>query len=185
MNEYSLAKVQLLDFINEKHITFAASNFDTTSELTLQIVWWGQQNRHTMKQTTSNSKNTMNKKTNQKQVKQSKKAEANARRKVNKSWEKMEHTLRYRSASAKAVCDTVTKKIEIEVLDGILLNLSIKSRTKSASVQNRILRRIVEKRQAQANHKKYGRTEDLTSVHISITSTSRCMEAIRKKRFSA
>ena len=31
----------LLDFISEKRITFAASNFDTTSELTLQIVWWG------------------------------------------------------------------------------------------------------------------------------------------------
>ena len=111
--------------------------------------------------------------------------EANARRKINKSWEKVESTPRYRSASAKEVCDTITKKIEIEVLDGILLDLSIKSRAKSASVQNRILRRIVEKRQAQANHKKYGRTEDLTSVHVSIISTSRCMEAIRKKRFAA
>lgn len=80
-----------------------------------------------MKQTTNNSKNTMNKKANQKQVKKSKKAEANARRKVNKSWEKMEHTPRYRSASAKKVCDTITKKIEVEVLDGILLNLNIKS----------------------------------------------------------
>lgn len=140
-----------------------------------------------MKQTTNNSKNTINKKANQKQVKKSKKAEANARRKVNKSWEKMEHTPRYRSASVKEVCDTITKKIEVEVLDGILLNLNlnIKSQAKPASVQNRILRRIVEKRQAQANHKKYGRTEDLTSVHVSITSTSHCMEAIRKKRFVA
>ena len=120
-------------------------------------------------------------KANQKRIR----TEANARRKVNKSWEKVEHTPRYRSASAKYVCDTITRKIEIEVLDGILLNLSIKSQTKSPSVQNRILRRIVEKRQAQANHKKFGRTEDLTSIHISITGTSRCMEAIRKKRFAA
>lgn len=120
-------------------------------------------------------------KANQKRIR----TEANARRKVNKSWEKIEHTPRYRSASAKYVCDTITRKIEIEVLDGILLNLSIKSQTKSPSVQNRILRRIVEKRQAQANHKKFGRTEDLTSIHISITGTSRCMEAIRKKRFAA
>lgn len=138
-----------------------------------------------MKQTTNNSKNTMNKKASQKQIVKSKKAEANARHKVNKSWEKLEHTPRYRSASAIDVCDTITKKIEIEVLDGILLNLSIKSQAKSPSVQNRILRRIVEKRQAQANHKKFGRTEDLTSIHISITGTSRCMEAIRKKRFAA
>ena len=120
-------------------------------------------------------------KANQKRIR----TEANARRKVNKSWEKVESTPRYRSASAKETCDTITKKIEIEVLDGILLNLSIKSQTKSPSIQNRILRRIVEKRQAQANHKKFGRTEDLTSIHISITGTSRCMEAIRKKRFAA
>lgn len=120
-------------------------------------------------------------KANQKRIR----TEANARRKVNKSWEKVEHTPRYRSASAKCVYDTITRKIEIEILDGILLNLSIKSQTKSPSVQNRILRRIVEKRQAQANHKKFGHTEDLTSIHISITGTSRCMEAIRKKRFAA
>lgn len=127
----------------------------------------------------------MNKKENQKHIVKSKKAEANARRKVSKSWEKVEHTPRYRSASAKYVCDAITRKIEIEVLDGILLNLSIKSQAKSPSVQNRILRRIIEKRQAQANHKKFGRTENLTSIHISITGTSRCMEAIRKKRFAA
>lgn len=120
-------------------------------------------------------------KANQKRIR----TEANARRKVNKSWEKVEHTPRYRSASAKYVCDTITRKIEIEVLDGILLNLSIKNQAKSPSVQNRILRRIVEKRQAQANHKKFGRTEDLTSIHISISGTSRCMETIRKKRFAA
>lgn len=138
-----------------------------------------------MKQATNNSKDTMNKIASQKQIMKNKKAEANARRKVNKSWKKVEHTSRYRSASAKEVCDTITKKIEIEVLDGILLNLSIKSQTKPSSVQNRILRRIVEKRQAQANHKKFGRTEDLTSIHISITGTSRCIEAIRKKRFAA
>ena len=138
-----------------------------------------------MKQATNNSKDTMNKKASQKQIMKNKKAEANAGRKVNKSWEKVEHTPRYRSASAKYVCDTITRKIEIEVLDGILLNLSIKSQTKSPSIQNRILRRIVEKRQAQANHKKFGRTEDLTLVHISITGTSRCIEAIRKKRFAA
>lgn len=138
-----------------------------------------------MKQATNNSNDTMNKKENQKQIVKSKKAEANARRKVSKSWEKVEHTPRYRSASAKYVCDAITRKIEIEVLDGILLNLSIKSQAKSPSVQNRILRRIIEKRQAQANHKKFGRTENLTSIHISITGTSRCMETIRKKRFAA
>lgn len=136
-------------------------------------------------QTEMSNRKKVNRKTIQKANPKRIQAEANARRKVNKSWEKVEHTPRYRSASAKYMCDTITRKIEIEVLDGILLNLSIKSQTKSPSVQNRILRRIVEKRQAQANHKKFGRTEDLTSIHISITGTSRCMEAIRKKRFAA
>ena len=34
-----------------------------------------------------------------------------------------------------------------------LINLSMKSQVKSASVQDRILRRIIEKRQAQAHHR--------------------------------
>lgn len=58
-----------------------------------------------MKPTTNNSKDTMNKKVRQKQIVKSKKAEANARRKVNKSWKKVEQTLRYRSASAKYICN--------------------------------------------------------------------------------
>lgn len=110
------------------------------------------------------------------------KAEANARRKVNEKWERMEETPRYRKAVAKEVCQTTTRKIVVELLDGILLNLNIRSQSKSANVQNRLLRRIVEKRQAQANHKKNGRTEDLTSVHISISCTSRCMTEIGRKR---
>jgi Holliday junction resolvasome RuvABC ATP-dependent DNA helicase subunit len=40
-----------------------------------------------------------------------------------------------------------------EANDNKLINLSQKSRVKPASVQNRILRRILEKRQAQANHR--------------------------------
>lgn len=40
-----------------------------------------------------------------------------------------------------------------EANDSKLINLSQKSRVKPASVQNRILRRILEKRQAQASHK--------------------------------
>ena len=110
------------------------------------------------------------------------KAEANARRKVNEKWERIEDTPRYRKAVAKELCQTTTQKIVIDLFDGILLNLNIRSQSKSQSVQNRLLRRIVEKRQAQANHKKNGRTEDLTSVHISISCTNRCMTEISKKR---
>ena len=76
-----------------------------------------------MKQATNSSKNSMNKKASQKQFATNRKAEANAHHKVNKKWELIENTPRYRSALAKEVCETITKKIEIEVLNGILLNL--------------------------------------------------------------
>ena len=42
---------------------------------------------------------------------------------------------------------------EVNVNDSKFVNLSMKSLVKPASVQNRILRRILEKRQAQAKHK--------------------------------
>ena len=139
----------------------------------------------TMKQTTNNNQKTMNNKEMRKQVKNEKKAEANARRKTNKRWEHVEASDRYRKAATKELCNMTTNKIEIEVLDGILLNLNIKSQVKSSRVQDRILRRIVEKRQAQASHKKYGRSEDLSTMHITLTCTSKCMEDIRKKRRAA
>ena len=42
---------------------------------------------------------------------------------------------------------------EVNVNDSKFVNLSMKSQVKPASVQNRILRRILEKRQAQAKHR--------------------------------
>lgn len=138
-----------------------------------------------MKQTTNNTQKTMNNKKMRKQVKNEKKAEANARRKTNKRWEHVEASDRYRKAATEELCNMTTNKIEIEVLDGILLNLNIKSQVKPSRVQDRILRRIVEKRQAQANHKKHGHSKDLTTIHITLTCTSKCMEDIRKKRRAA
>ena len=91
----------------------------------------------------------------------------------------------HRKAATEELCNVTTNKIEIEVLDGILLNLNIRSKMKPSKVQDRILRRIVEKRQAQASHKKHGRSEDLTSMHITLACTSKCMKDIRKKRYAA
>lgn len=108
-----------------------------------------------------------------------KKAEANARHKVNEKWDKVKDSAKYRRAVARDFCHTVTGKIEEELLDGILLNL--KNTGKPANSQRRILRRIVEKRQAQANHKKNGRTCDLTSKHISIECTATSLRTIRQK----
>ena len=130
-------------------------------------------------------KQTPNNKATAKQTKRQRKAEADARRRTNKRWERVETSDRYRKAAAEEFCNVTTNKIEIEVLDGILLNLNIRSQVKPSRVQDRILRRIVEKRQAQASHKKHGHSEDLTTVHITLTCTSKCMEDIRKKRHAA
>lgn len=137
-----------------------------------------------MKQT-PNNKATMNNKETAKQTKKQKKVEADARRRTNKRWERVEKSDRYRKAATEELCNVTINKIEIEVLDGIFLNLSIKSQVKPARVQDRILRRIVEKRQAQANHKKHGHSKDLTTMHTTLTCTSKCMEDIRKKRRAA
>lgn len=111
--------------------------------------------------------------------------EANARRAVNKRWKQMERTNGYHCALMREICKATTAKIEEEVLDGILLQLKERNESKSASAQNRLLRRIVEKRQAQATHSRDGRTSDLTYRHVMETNTSRSMAAIRKKRFAA
>lgn len=51
---------------------------------------------------------------------------------------------------------TTNNKINVtnaKMNEGTLVILSIKNQVKPASVQNRILRRIIEKRQAQANYR--------------------------------
>ena len=131
-----------------------------------------------MKQTPNNNKATMNNKATAKQTKKQRKAEADAHRRTNKRWERVETSDRYRKAATEELCNVTTNKIEIEVLDGILLNLNIRSKMKPSKVQDRILRHIV-------SHKKHGRSEDLTSMHITLACTSKCMKDIRKKRYAA
>lgn len=120
----------------------------------------------------------------QKAAEASRKREANARRQVNAEWERMSKTRKYRQASNKQMCTSVSLKIENEVMDGILLNLNERNNSKSHNVQMRLLRRIVEKRQAQANHRKNGRSENLWSAHLTITCTSTCMNQIRRKQLA-
>lgn len=137
--------------------------------------------------TSATKKNKKRKSHNQHQelVMRSKQAEANARREVNRRWQELESTPRYRKAAAAEACQTATKRVKEEVLDGILLSLNEKHQAKSASVQNRMLRRIVEKRQAQASCKANGRTDDLVLKRICMTNTSRCLKSIHKKRSAA
>lgn len=84
-----------------------------------------------MKQT-PNNKATMNNKATAKQTKKQRKAEADVHRRTNKRWERVETYDCYRKAATKELCNVETNKIEIVVLDGILLNLNIKSKMKSS-----------------------------------------------------
>ncbi|WP_156139277.1 hypothetical protein [Prevotella pectinovora] len=113
------------------------------------------------------------------------KAEANARRKVAKSWDKIAHGSRYQKAAAKESCRRATKQMEEELFDGILLNLRCKNKVKSYNAQKRILRRIVEKRQAQQAYSKVGRRRDRFSSHIYRHCTSKSMSELRDHQLCA
>ena len=102
------------------------------------------------------------KKSNQKRIQ----AEANARRMAAKSWALVAQGVKYRKAAVKESCDRLTQILEKELFDGILLNLNKHNSMKSYTCQKRILRRIVEKRQAQSAHRRVGRTESRYTNHI-------------------
>ena len=114
-----------------------------------------------------------------------KKAIMTAEYKVNKMWKSAEQNPRYRRAVAKEAYRNTTKRIVSEVLDGIFLNLNEKSQEKSSKVQNRILRRIVEKRQAQTVHRINGNVHDMKTQYQAKSMTSACILHIRKRRFAA
>ena len=93
-------------------------------------------------------------------------AEDNARRKIAKRWNVLARGVKYQKAVAKSSCDYLTKILKTELFDGILLNLSERNGMKSYSCQKRILRRIVEKRQAQSVYRQVGRSGDRFSKQI-------------------
>lgn len=99
---------------------------------------------------------------------------------LNKKWEVVESSPRYKYAAAQENFQTATNEIKKEVLDGIFFSLSDAYMSKSRKVQNRIIRRIVEKRVAQANHHSYGRSENLFCAYQEQRNTSRCMESIQR-----
>lgn len=110
---------------------------------------------------------------------------ARACKKENMAWRCVEDSVRYQRAVAREMSHRTALKIETEVLDGIFLNLNERSRWKSSNVQNRILRRVVGKRQAQARHRKIGRADNLASAYYVTLGTSECLTAINRKRRAA
>lgn len=126
---------------------------------------------------------TKNMTTSQKELARRKAKEAKARRKINEDWQRVESTCKYLKAATKSIGRSTTDKIAEEVLDGILLSFNKRNSDKSVSEQKRLLRRIVEKRQAQALHDKTRNGRDRKSSVAVITNTSRCIERLNYLRF--
>lgn len=114
-----------------------------------------------------------------------KKHAAKIRRQTNESWQVMEKTGKYRKANSREACRRTFQKITDEVMDGILLNLNERHDESSSPVRMRILRRIVEKRQAQATHRKNGRTPNLRYASEVEINTRKCMEWLHRVRFAS
>lgn len=129
--------------------------------------------------TTSNQNSETLKNNNRNQAKESK-----VRKRLYENWQRVEATDKYQRAVAKSSGKQMTEKIAEEVLDGIFLNLNRRSQDKSWSEQKRILRRIVEKRQAQAIHLGTKKSRNRKTARAVVSNTSRCMVRLNDLRFA-
>lgn len=105
---------------------------------------------------------------------------AKFRRRMIKAWGAVRSGLGYKRAAVRESYRETVKDIEDECFDGILLSLSPRNCDKSMNVQMRLLRRIVEKRQAQITHRYLGHTQDLLTHHTVTANSKRCMKELRK-----
>lgn len=138
-------------------------------------------NGQTVMNNTKKANKKMMQKANQKHIQ----AEANARRKVAKSWALLAKGVRYRKAAAKESCERLTLLIEEELFDGILLNLSGRNSMKSYTCQKRILRRIVEKRQAQSAHRLSGRSGNRFTKQLQLYCSSQSLDCLKRYQLCA
>lgn len=134
-----------------------------------------------MKKTNSSTQNMT---ATQKIAERSRANEAKVRRKVNEDWQRIESTGKYRKAVARGAGWNTTDRIADEVLDGIFLSLNPRNDEKSESEQTRLLRRIVEKRQAQAIHAKTRNSRGRKTAIAIKSNTSKCLERLRHLRFA-
>lgn len=94
------------------------------------------------------------------------KAEAEARRKIAKDWERLSHSAKYQKSAAKMSSKNLTQTLKEELFDGIFLDFRGDMAKRSYRCQKRNLRRIVEKRQAQSMHRIVGRSGDRYAAHM-------------------
>lgn len=96
-------------------------------------------------------------------------------KKANDGWMLVQASDKYRNHVALETCQRITDTLKSELFDGFSIVLNSRNCTKSEKIQKRIMRRIIEKRQAQATHQKLGRTADLFVPKIERANVSRCM----------
>ena len=106
-----------------------------------------------------------------------KKSNCTARR-LAKAWESTSKMVSYKYASARESNRKIISDAKEMLYDGILLSLSHRNSDKSSPVQQRLLRRIIEKRQAQAIHRIAGRSQDRLARRMTRAYSSRCMRKL-------
>lgn len=111
--------------------------------------------------------------------------ESKASRKVREKHAELEARNDYRKAVNHVIYAELEKEIEEEMLDGIFLNVDEKYQDKSNKAKSRVVRRIVEKRLAQAHHKKFGHPKNRKSHQILNYQVGQCMDNLHRKMWVA
>ncbi len=111
--------------------------------------------------------------------------EAEARRKVAVEWERISHRRSYQKAATREACSSTTLSLVDELFDGIVLELNERNSKKSYGAQKRILRRIVEKRQAQSAHRCVRRAADGLARYLRRTSILIGMKQLQRHQCCA
>ena len=101
---------------------------------------------------------------------------------IAEAWQRKSRTRDYRRAASKVVTNRTNEMIVKDVLDGVLLNLDVARNGATASVQRRVLRRIVEKRQAQAICRVWGNNAGLFGERLTRRCTGRCVSELQRRR---
>lgn len=99
---------------------------------------------------------------------------------IAEAWQRKGRTRDYRRAASKAVTNRVDRMIAEDVLDGVPLSLGVARNGATAGVQRRVLRRIVEKRQAQAICRVWGNNAGLFGERLTRRRTGRCISELQR-----
>lgn len=108
------------------------------------------------------------------------KAEAKARKRIAEQWEHTLSTASYRLWAATAYSKLKCSRLKAELFCDSLPKAIDRRNGKSSASLKRALRRIVEKRQAQAIHKMLGHSESLLYASLVNKCTSLCMEELHE-----